>query len=88
MADKLKKIIVEMPNKSYEFYGSTGPGSVGHEELKDDSVGTNNIVNGGVMMEDLNDDVMEKIHKTYDEDDEALHMYFEEDDVNNSNHDY
>jgi len=31
--------------------------------------------------------VKEKIQKTYDEDDETLHMDFDEADVNNSNHD-
>lgn len=63
MADELKKIIVEMPNKSYEFNGSIEPGSVGHEELKDDSVGTNNIVNGTIKHEDFSNEVQADLTK-------------------------
>lgn len=52
-----------------------GPNTVGTEQIKD----------GAVEMEDLNDSVKSKIQKTYDEDDETLHMDFDEADVNNSN---
>lgn len=49
-----------------------------------DSVGTEQIIDGAVKMQDLHDDVRAKIEKTYDEDDETLHMDFENADVNNS----
>lgn len=52
-----------------------GPNTVGTEQIKD----------GAVEMEDLNDSVKSKIQKTYDEDDETMHMDFDEADVNNSN---
>jgi len=76
----INKIIIEIDGDEYEFAGGggqPGPDSVGTEELKD----------GAVEMQDLHDDVKEKIQKTYDEDDETLHMDFDEADVNNSNHD-
>lgn len=48
------------------------------------TVGTEQIIDGAVEMEDLDDNVKGKIQKTYDEDDETLHMDFDEADVNNS----
>lgn len=50
------------------------------------TVGTEEIIDGAVEMRDLNDSVKSKIQKTYDQDDETLHMDFDEADVNNSNH--
>lgn len=78
MADEIKKVIIEIDGTSYEIAGGGGtpaPNSVGTEELKD----------GAVEMQDLHEDVKNKIQKTYDEDDETLHMDFDEADVNNSN---
>ena len=48
------------------------------------TVGTEEIIDNSVIMDDLNDSVKDRIQKTYDEDDEAMHMYFDEADVNNS----
>lgn len=48
------------------------------------TVGTEEIIDNSVEMVDLNDSVKAKIQKTYDEDDEAMHMDFDEADVNNS----
>lgn len=42
-----------------------------------DSVGTEQIIDGAVEMEDLHDDVKGKIQKTYDISDEALSMDFD-----------
>lgn len=49
-----------------------------------DTVGTEQIIDNSVEMQDLNDSVKAKIQKVYDEDDEALHMDYDEADVNNS----
>lgn len=75
----ISQLIIEMGGNEYVFAGGggqPGPDTVGTEELKD----------GAVEMQDLHDDVKDKIQKTYDEDDETLHMDFDEADVNNSNH--
>ena len=42
-----------------------------------DSVGTEQIIDGAVEMEDLHDDVKGKIQKTYDTSDESLSMDFD-----------
>lgn len=42
-----------------------------------DSVGTAQIIDNSVIMDDLNDSVKDKIQKTYHEDDEALHMDYD-----------
>ena len=75
----ISQLIIEMGGNEYVFAGGggqPGPNSVGTEELKD----------GAVELQDLHDDLKDKIQKTYDEDDETLHMDFDEADVNNSNH--
>lgn len=76
----INKLIIEIGGVDYELDGGggsqPGPNTVGTEELKD----------GAVEMQDLHDDVKGKIQKTYDEDDESLHMDYDEADVNNSNH--
>ena len=75
----ISQLIIEMGGNEYVFAGGggqPGPDSVGTEELKD----------GAVEMQDLHDDVKDKIQKTYDADDDTLHMDFDEADVNNSNH--
>ena len=43
-----------------------------------DSVGTNEIIDGSVRMDDLNDDVKGKIEHTYNGNDESLQMDFTE----------
>lgn len=48
------------------------------------TVGTEEIIDNSVIMDDLNDSVRNRIQKTYDQDDEAMHMYYDEADVNNS----
>ena len=48
------------------------------------TVGTDEIIDNSIEMVDLNDSVKNKIQKTYDEDDETLHMDFDEADVNGS----
>ena len=42
-----------------------------------DTVGTDQIIDNSVIMDDLNDSVREKIQKTYHQDDEALHMDYD-----------
>ena len=77
----INKIIIEAGGDEYVFEGGGGgqPGP--------NTVGTEQIIDGAVEMEDLNDDVKSKIQKTYDEDDETLHMDFDEADGKNSQHD-
>ena len=49
-----------------------------HEgQLGPDTVGTEQIIDGSVIMDDLNDGVKEKIQKTYVKEDETLHMSFD-----------
>ena len=66
----INKIIIEAGGDEYVFEGGgggqPGPNSVGTEELKD----------GAVEMQDLHDDVKDKIQKTYDVSDESLSMDF------------
>ena len=78
---KKQKLQIQTGDTIYEIDGGGGgvPGP--------DTVGTEQIIDGAVEMQDLHDDVKGKIQKTYDEDDETLHMDFDEADVNNSNHD-
>lgn len=45
--------------------GGLGPHTVGHEELKTDSVDTDNIVDGSVKLEDLNQEVKDSWSDTY-----------------------
>ena len=47
--------------------GTPGPGTIGTEQIIDDSV----------EMEDLNSSVRDKIQKTYHQDDESLHMDYD-----------
>jgi hypothetical protein len=42
-----------------------------------DTVGTEQIIDNSVIMDDLNDSVKEKIQKTYYKDDEELHMDYD-----------
>lgn len=52
--------------------GGLGPHTVGHEELKTDSVDTDNIVDGSVQEQDLHDDVKDRMTITYDDEDEGI----------------
>lgn len=79
---KINKLIISIGGTDYELDGGGGGGQPGPN-----TVGTEQIIDGAVEMEDLNDDVKSKIQKTYDEDDETLHMDFDEADANNSQHD-
>jgi hypothetical protein len=49
----------------------------GGGELGPNTVGTDEIVDNSVQMEDLNDNVKDKIQKTYNEGDETLRMDFD-----------
>jgi hypothetical protein len=69
MAEKetISKLIIEMGGKEYELDGGgggsqPGPNTVGSVELKDD----------GVMMEDLNTEVKEKMTHIYDSENEGI----------------
>ena len=63
---KINKIIIDMGGKEYELDGGgggqPGPNTVGTEELKD----------GAVEMEDLHDDVVGKMTNTYNKGNETL----------------
>ena len=77
----INKLIIEIGGVEYELDGGGGGGVPGPN-----TVGTEQLIDGAVEMQDLHDDVKGKIQKTYDEDDESLHMDYDEADVNNSNH--
>ena len=74
-----QEVNAEFLKKEFDKVKGGGGGTPGPN-----TVGTDQIIDGAVEMEDLNDSVKEKIQKVYDEDDETLHMDFEEADVNNS----
>lgn len=63
---KINKLIIETGGNEYEFDGGgggvPGPDTVGTEEIKD----------GAVIMDDLNDSVKEKITNTYSANDRRL----------------
>lgn len=81
----INQIIIEIGGDEYVFSG--GGGITPGVPIPADTVDSNAIIDGAVEMEDLNDSVKAKIQKIYDEDDETLHMDFDEADVSNSNHD-
>lgn len=70
MSETISKLVIEIDGKEYEFSGSGTPAP--------DSVGTEQIKDGAVEEQDLSDGVKEKITKTYYEEDEALHMDYED----------
>ena len=82
----ISSIIIEMGGDEYVFSGGGG-GLTPGVPIPADTVDTAAIIDGAVEMQDLNDSVKAKIQKTYDEDDETLHMDFDVADVNNSNPD-
>lgn len=83
----INKIILDYDGDTYEFDGGGGGGGsiTPGVPIPENTVNSDSIIDGSVEMEDLNEDVKSKIQKTYDEDDETLHMEFDEADVNNSN---
>jgi hypothetical protein len=52
------------------------PGGGG--ELGPSTVGSDEIVDGSIQMNDLDDNLRDKIQKVYDKEDEALHMNYDE----------
>ena len=50
----------------------------GGGELGPSTVGSDEIVDGSIQMNDLDDDLRDKIQKVYDKEDEALHMNYDE----------
>ena len=79
----INKLVIEMGGDEYVFSGGGGSITPG-VPIPEDTVNSAAIIDGAVEMQDLNDSVKAKIQKTYDEDDETLHMDFDEADVNNS----
>lgn len=67
MAEKINKIIIETGGKEYEFDGGGGGSQPGPN-----TVGTEQIIDGAVEMEDLHDDVVEKMTNTYNKGNETL----------------
>jgi len=63
--EKLNRIVIETGGKEYEFAGGGGqPGP--------DSVGTEEIIDGSVQMEDLNEGVVNRMTNTYNKGNETL----------------
>ena len=50
------------------------PHSVGHEEMQENAVGSDNIIDGAVEMDDLNQEVKDKLHHSYDPSDEGIKL--------------
>lgn len=61
----VSKIIIEFGGNEYEFSGGSG-GLTPGVPIPADTVDTNAIVDGAVEMEDLNDDVKNKMTHSYD----------------------
>ena len=78
MAETINKIIFDINGEEYEFSGGgggqPGPGTVGHDELKNDSVDTTNIIDGSVQEEDLSDEVKDKMTQTYSSENRTLYI--------------
>ena len=49
----------------------------GGGQIGPNTVGTNEIMDNSIMMEDLNESVREKLQNFYNEDDEAMHMDYD-----------
>ena len=76
MAEQINKLVIEIGGKDYEFAGGGGSVEPG-VPIPEDTVNSAAIIDGNVEMEDLSDSVKSKIRKTYDEDDESLHMDYD-----------
>jgi hypothetical protein len=67
MAESISKLIIDYNGKEYEFAGgggTPGPNTVGTEQIIDDSV----------EMEDLNEDVKKNMTHTYDAENEGIKL--------------
>lgn len=67
MAEQINKIIIETGEKEYEFSGGGGipaPNSVGTEQIIDDSV----------EMQDLHEDVKKNMTHSYDPENEGIRL--------------
>lgn len=70
MAKKISKLVVEMPNgDDYEFMqegGAAGPDSIGSDEIRD----------GGIKLDDLSDEVKEQLAGNQLTDDDLENIFF------------
>ena len=66
---KINKLIIETGGVEYELDGGGGSGPLGP-----DTVGTDQIIDGAVQLEDLNQEVIDKLTNSYDPDGERLHL--------------
>ena len=70
------KLTIAMGDDEYVFSGGGGsqpaPHSVGHEEMQADAVGSENIIDGAVEMNDLHEQVRQNLTPVYHEEDEGL----------------
>ena len=68
---KINKLIIETGGVEYELDGGGGGGQPGPN-----TVGTEQIIDGAVQMEDLNDDLKDKISRVYNQDEESMSMEY------------
>lgn len=68
----VSKLVIEFGGNDYVFAGGGGvePGV----PLPDDTVNSNAIIDGAVQMEDLHDDVKDKMKYTYDAENEGIKL--------------
>jgi len=69
---QMSKFIIQVGTNEYVFSGGGGvePGV----PLPDDTVDSNAIIDGSVQMEDLHDDVKDKMKYTYDAENEGIKL--------------
>ena len=65
------KLIIEIDGVDYEMDAGGGGGQPGPN-----TVGTEQIIDGAVQMEDLNDDLKDKISRVYNQDEESMSMEY------------
>lgn len=65
--EKISRLIIEIGGVDYELDGGGGSGP-----LPPDSVGTEQIIDGAVETEDLNENVIEKMTHSYDSQNEGI----------------